>query len=184
MRIPARIAIIAAALPALAACSTYESSTFLPRLAEVRTVLRDVPEGAVRSLATITGVRRADGGAGLPRSVEARLRVENDSAMEVTVDPGRLRMVSRDLEPLPAPRTEPAGVQQVPAGGSTTIRALFPLDDGIDHDLAGLVLEWSLEIGGSTRSQSATFERRYPHSSPHYGYGPYWHPYRSYRTWW
>lgn len=160
----------------LGGCSSFESNSYAPKLAEVRTLVgSDGDELSVRTIATIVGVRRADARAGIPRLIETRLRVENNSRLELEVDPSDITLVTRDLVTVPKPWVQPLGLQRYPPGSTGTITASFPLEK--DQDLSGLILEWKLRIGASVKSQSATFERQYGTygGSRSYGYDPYWH---------
>lgn len=155
--------LLAALALLLGACSTYDSRyQFRPRPAEVRFEVPGAEDATVRTLASIIGVRNPDRDAGVPAQVEVRLRLEAPPAHEARLDLRSLRLLTGDLEPLPAPVLEPDGTIVAPPGGAATATAYFPFPgDGspADFDLAGLNLRWTVTIDGAEREGSATFER-------------------------
>jgi hypothetical protein len=171
----------------LGGCSVYDRSySYSPLPVEVRTILAEPEESPVRTLATVIGVRRRSEEDRLPASVEVRLRVENGSTFEVVFDPASLRLVASNVEAFPTPILEPEDVLHVAPGEDAIISAYFPFPEDRypgPFDLTGLNLEWILQVGEVTRTQSATFHRvrydpYYYHYHPyHPRYGHYGYPY-------
>lgn len=174
-------------------CSTYDRSyAFTPGVIDDKVVLKDAqPNGVVRTLASVGGVRRGDSDEQEPAAIEVRFRIENDSSVEAVIKPGSLRAVPASLELLD-PAIIAEGNTVAPPNSSTMFVAWFPFPEGksaSDYDLSGLNVSWTISIAGENTSQSASFTQqrpvyRYYHSYPysyHYGsyrYYGYWRHYR------
>lgn len=168
-----RVMILLSGLLSLVGCSAYHGGyEYEPRPVEVRLLHDESPSaGEVRTLVTIIGVRRADDELAQPRSVEARVRVDNASELTVTIDPASLSLTDADVNRFDPPRTEPRSVVAVEPSESATISAWFAFPDG-SADMAGLHLNWVLmDIHGGQHPQSATFSRRVYEPSRRFGYG-------------
>ncbi len=170
------------ALVILGGCATTYDGRYLyePRLVDVESPMPDQAEGPpVRTLVTIAGVRRADADAGLPASVEVRLRVENAGPAAVSLDPATLALFSVDFTQFPAPITQPAEPVEIPPGQAGTIEVFFPFPGERypgDLDLGGLNVRWTLLIGGRPVTSSATFSRqRYSYRRFDWGIGYHRH---------
>lgn len=156
-------------------CSVYDSRfAFDPGPIDVPVSRPGSPETEpVRTLVTVLGVRRADENSSMPPGVEIRLRVDNTSPYQVTLDPAMLVLFSAGLERFADPIVLPAEPIDLAPGGSAMIDANFPFPDSgtpQDMDLSGLNVRWTLVIDGESVSSSATFQRlptgyydRYPH---------------------
>ena len=89
--------------------------TFVPQPAVVDVVRRDTgggqpPVRPLTVLVTVSGVRYEDAAHHVPRSVEIRLRFENNGALPVQFDPNTLDLVTGSLRPFEQPSVVPAQV--------------------------------------------------------------------------
>ncbi len=185
-RVPGWMTLVVCALWActLGGCSTYDASySFTPGLTEHIIMLEDAqPVQTVRTLVSITGVRRANAKAQEPASVEVRFRIENASDVEAAIDRASLRLVPADLGRLDRPIIAEGGTVAPPRSDVMFV-AWFPFPAGSsawDFDLNGLSVSWSILVDGVPRPQSATYTRRrvlyrpYPAYGFHVGYGRYY----------
>jgi hypothetical protein len=130
--------------------------TFTPRPGEI-VANRD---SAVRTLATVIGVRREDRRQDIPRSVEVAMRIENTGQQAATFDPNTLELVSANLRSFPRPMTTPADTVDIPPGGQIEVFARFPIPEGdAPLDITGLNLRWTLAVGEQRVPQSLSFQR-------------------------
>jgi hypothetical protein len=207
-RIPVvRFATLGLALLILGGCSVYDRAyAFDPPVATVSTDAVSAEsdasgdEGAathdkdaIRTMVSVTGIRRADTRAGLPPSVEVRLHVINDSSQPVELDPDSLTLISANLQELPKPIVRAQRDFTIPAGERRGFAAYFPLDDpsrprprprNEPPDLSGVSVNWLLRVDGNPVRNETSFSRRpvyrsYAYSYP-YSYDPWWYPYDSY----
>ena len=130
-------------LVVLTGCSSYDRRySFEPRPAEATLSAPGAPGTvAARALVSVVGVRYADPQAGLPTSVEVRVRVENVSGDVIRIDPATLQLVSADLQQFAAPIVEPATPIEVALGAPELVHAWFPFPDDPSRppfDLSGL----------------------------------------------
>ena len=176
----------------LAGCSVYDGRyAFEPPIVSVG-VLDDeaVETESVRTLVSVIGVRRNDPDTGLPASVEIRVRVENDGAAPVRLEPTTLSLVAANLRAFPEPIVTDPGPVHVASGEHAIVNAYFPIErvNGTRAvDLSGLNLHWALDIGDRRVTGSSDFKRRridYPahRFSYRYGYSSSFDWYR--RCWW
>lgn len=154
--------VLAAAL--VGGCSVYDSRyAFDPGPVDVPAARPGAPDAEpVRTLVTVLGVRRADDRSATPPGVEIRLRVDNISPYQVTVDPATLVLLSAGLERFAEPITLPEEPIDLAPGGSGMIDARFPFPEARtpdDMDLSGLNVRWTLVIDGESVTSSATFVR-------------------------
>lgn len=178
MRTPTALTLVAALLVGSVGCKSIYNDRykFTPFPAEARASDNDA---AVRTLASVIGVRNPDEKAGVPLSVETRLQVENRGEHPVMLDPRSLRLTSGDLKRFDEPRTTPQDPITIDPGDSATMTALFPFpgDEGMAGvDLSGLNLAWVFVRGAERYPQSATFQRRpigydRHHHGPEFGIG-------------
>lgn len=184
-RIPIAVAVsVGVSVLLVGGCSTYDG-TFLfqptPAVALVTSPGQN-PVASARLLASVVGVRRADTRAGMPESIELRVRVENTGATPVSFDPTSMVLLTGTLEQLPAPfivdgdgASVVAPTVVLPPGAWTLTTACFPLPDSARSlDLIHLDLQWSLDLDGAVVTGRAPFTRRVIN----YYFGP------SYTTWW
>ena len=176
----AALLLIGIAAGATGCASTYDSSyRFAPSPAEVRVVIDDDGvEGSLRSLASITGVRRANSDAGTPAAVEARLRVENHSATAAHLRAGEMELIAANLVAFPPPVLVGPDVLEIEPGGWATVDAQFEFPVGEypgPYDLSGINLQWIIDAGGGATAQSVSFQRlwrnRYPYDGGRWGVG-------------
>ncbi len=149
----------------LGGCSGYDHRyVFLPGPIDVEAAVPGV-EGVepARTLVSVVGVRKADPKAGLPESVEVRLRVENTSPVDIRFDPASLQLVSAGLERFPDPIVQPMRGVTLAPGESAQVDAWFPFradERPTEMDLSGLNLRWTIVIEGQRVTSSASFQRR------------------------
>ena len=187
---------------AVSACSAYDPRyEFQPRPVEVVQSVPGEQDRAASVLVSVVGVRRRDKEQQTPAAVEVRMRVDNETDREVTLDPASLHLYAANLIPFPQPAV-PAGALVAPPHGSGDLAAFFPFPDGKvpgPFDLGGLSLRWTLDVGDSAVTGSVTFsrtpdERGYYYepvglfgfgwgwpSYYYYGYPYYGYPYGPYR---
>jgi len=174
-------------LLAAAACGCspyYAGSTYEPKPADVDLRAPDRPTANARTLVSVIGLRKKDESAGLPPSVELRIRLENDGATAITFDPSSLELLAANLESFPAAAVAPAGRVQVAPGDAATVTAYFPFPDGKvpgPYDLSGLSLRWQADVDGEMVSANATFHRK--RDRRYYDQGPYY-PFGYPGSWW
>lgn len=157
---------------------TYDGRyVFQPKPAVVDVVV-DQHAGPIRTLATITGLRRAESETGEPASIEVRMRIENPGPAAVELEPNSLSLVAGNLAQFPEPSCEPDHVVTIAAEESADLLARFPFPENrypADFDLAGLSLSWTLVVGDARARGSASFERRVRYYNdpfgPHYHFG-------------
>ena len=116
-------------------------------------------------MVSIIGVRRADAKAGLPASVEVRLRMEANGPAHVTFDPHTLELVTGSLQPFGAPITQPPTSISLNPGQTQNVSAFFPFPPGTSYRtliLDTLRLRWLVQIDNQTVPQTAYFERASP----------------------
>ena len=119
----------------------------------------------VSVLASVIGVRRADAKAGLPASIEVRMRLEDHGPVPVTFDPRTLELVTGTLQPLAAPIVRPPGVLSLTAGQSRNVGVFFPFPPGSSPRtliLDTLRLRWQIHVDQQLVPQTAYFERASP----------------------
>ena len=153
-----------------AGCASYGHIRFEPNPVDVALVGADPVEGEPalgRALLSVRPIREASDGAGY--EVPVRLRIDNDGARAVQLDPETCELVDGRLEPLATLRVgrleDTAGDPLSVAAGATGV---FDLVFGFgsdrtpsDYDLSGLNLRWGLRFGtGELLRWSSTFERR------------------------
>jgi len=145
--------------------------TFAPQPAVVEVVRRD-KAGAqpLTVLATVYGVRNADESSRLPRSVEVRLRFENNGAASVHFDPNTLDLVTGSLRGFEPPIMVPPHVLDLAPGERAAMTAYFPFprNDSGPLDLQNLRLRWQVKIGDEAIPQTAFF-RRVERGTGYYG---------------
>jgi hypothetical protein len=113
-------------------------------------------------LASVRGIRRADTKAGMPKSVEIRLRLENHGPSHVEFDSSSLELTTGALRNFPAPRVQPPAPVELAPGQSQTITADFPLPGELNErsvELDHLRLRWRVTINGQPVPQTALFVR-------------------------
>jgi hypothetical protein len=142
----------------------YDSDyTFVPQPAVIDIVRRDSGGAgqALTVLATVSGVRNADESRRLPRSVEVRLRFENNGTVGVHFDPNSLDLVTGSLRGFEPPELVPPRVLDLAPGERTSITAYFPFprNDSGPIDLQNLRLRWQVKIGDEIVPQTAIFRR-------------------------
>ena len=134
-----------------------------PALVEVVYRAAGQPEQVpMTALASVRGIRRADEKAGMPESVEVRLRLENHGPSHVEFDPGSPELTTGALRTFPPPRVRPATPVELSPGQSQTVIADFPLPGGLDSrsaELDHLRLRWRVTINGQPVPQTALFVR-------------------------
>lgn len=151
----------------LIGCSPYvDGFQYAPRPA-VATVPGVPPQqGAqVTAYASIIGVRREDRKAGIPESVEARLRIENDGPQTLVFDPRSMELLDGMLLKFPAPVVRPPEVVELEPMQSAVVSAFFPFPPGHSYrntDLDSLQLKWVVQIDRRPVTQSVSFHRLYP----------------------
>ncbi|MCP3905082.1 MAG: hypothetical protein GY715_15770 [Planctomycetes bacterium] len=169
-----RLILLPAALLVGGCTSTYlHQFAYVPMPAKLELTARADEMPLVRILVSVIGVRRADRDAGLPVTVEMRVRVENLGTDEtLTFDPTSLTLLSGDLETFSPPVLSTDAPMTVPAHGASTVEALFPVPgDGTTSavDMDGLNLQWTIRLRDRAIPGSVTLTRR-PH--PTYVYRP------------
>src|ERR1700722_20340014 len=122
-----RLGIVTILISLIAGCahSVYVPDyTFAPQPAVVDVVRRD-NAGAqpLTVLATVFGVRNADESSRLPRSVEVRLRFENNGAASVHFDPNTLDLVTGSLRGFEPPILAPPHVLNLAPGERAAMTA-------------------------------------------------------------
>ena len=113
-------------------------------------------------LASVQGIRRAEAKAGIPQSMEIRLRLENHGPSHVEFDPGSLELTTGALRTFPPARVQQPSPVELSPGQSQTIIADFPLPGGLDTrspELDHLRLRWRVTINGQPVPQTALFVR-------------------------
>lgn len=143
-------------------CSTYDTRYAFDSPVEVPVAVPGSDGARVRTLVSVMGVHNADKHAGIPRSVEVRLRIENTSPARVSFNPRSMVLLSAGLVQFPDPILRPPGDRGLDPGQSAMIQAFFPLGEWETServDLSGLNLQWTLEIDDRTLTQSASFIR-------------------------
>jgi hypothetical protein len=165
----------------LGGCSTYvEGYHYAPRpavaLVPATQPTQPPPSGAIVS---IIGVHREDRGAGIPESVEVRMRVENNGPETVVFDPRTMGLLDGGLMELPPPVLRPPQPVTLAPQQSVVVGAYFPFPPGRSYkntDLEELQLRWRVQVGSSEIGQAADFRRMirsYYYPYPDYGYPPY-----------
>jgi hypothetical protein len=168
----------------LGGCSTYvEGFHYVPRPA-VALVPGTQPSQPppTAAIVSVVGVHREDRGAGIPESVEVRMRVENNGPENVVFDPRTMELLDGGLMEFPPPVLRPAQVIALAPQQSVVVGAFFPFPPGRSYkntDLESLQLRWHLQLGGSEVGQAADFRRMirpyyyYPYPDYAYPYGFY-----------
>ena len=137
--------------------------TFVPQPAVIDVVRRDSKVGAqpLTVLANIYGIRYADEARHLPRSVEVRMRFENNGTTAVHFDPNTLDLVTGALRGFEHPDLVPPRVLDLAPGERASMTAYFPFarTDNGPIDLKNLRLRWQVKIGDETVPQTALFHR-------------------------
>ncbi len=166
----------------LGGCTTYvEGYHYLPRPA-VALVPATQPSQPPPSAAIVSviGVHREDRSAGIPESVEVRMRLENNGPETVVFDPRTMELLDGGLMEFPPPVVRPPQPVTLGPSQAVVVGAFFPFPPGHSYkntDLESLQLRWRVQIGGSEVGQAADFRRMirlynyYPY--PDYGYPPY-----------
>lgn len=171
MSVTWRLVALLAMAGGLLGCQSYPTYLYQPRPASHSVQVDQQP---LRVMATVLGVREP-GGNQVPY-LEARLRVDNDTASAAQLDPATLSVVSADLQRLDVLDVEPAGVLTVEPGNVGLLRVRFALpakpDDG--PDLSGLSLRWAIEAGGQTHRGDVAFQGRQPIRRAYYPYDPFY----------
>lgn len=119
-------------------------------------------EAPLTVLASVRGIRRADAKAGMPKSVEVRLRLENHGPSQVEFDPASLELTTGALRNFPPPRVRPPAPVDLSPAQSQRITVDFPLPGGLDErspELDHLRLRWRVTINGQSVPQTALFVR-------------------------
>jgi hypothetical protein len=136
--------------------------TFVPQPAVIDVVSHDKVGGQpLTVLATIYGVRYADESRHLPRSIEVRMRVENNGTATVHFDPNTLDLVTGSLRGFEPPALVPPRVLDLAPGERASMTAYFPFprNDNGPVDLQNLRLRWQVKIGDEPVPQTALFHR-------------------------
>jgi hypothetical protein len=176
--------VLAVCLMWLGGCSAYvEGYRYVPRPA-VALVPGTQPSQPppVATIVSIVGVHREDKSAGVPESVEVRMRIENNSPETVVFDPKSIELLDGGLMEFPPPIVRPPQPETLAPQQSVVVGAFFPFPPGHSYkntDLESLELRWRIQIGGSEITQSADFRRMirpyyyypYPDYSPYPFYG-------------
>jgi hypothetical protein len=166
--------LVLAAITGGCGLQAYESGVYYepqPALVEVVHHAASQPQLVpLTVLASVRGIRRADPKAGIPESVEVRLRLENHGPSHVEFDPGSLELTTGALRNFPAPRVQPPTPVGLSPGQTQTITGDFPLPGGLDQrsaELDHLRLRWRVTINGQPVPQTALFvrERSREHST-------------------
>jgi hypothetical protein len=159
----ATIGMLAVLAGAMIGCATYDRRyQYLPRPLDVPVAMAGRDDRAATVLVTVAGVRKPDVEAGIPASVEVRLRVENHSDADVALEPATFKLFTAGLEEFPPP-VVPGGTLVVAPGETGSLVAYFPFPGGAvpgAYDLDGLNARWTLAVGDAPTTASATFTRQ------------------------
>jgi len=169
----------------LGGCSTYiDGYHYVPRpaVALVPATQPSQPPPCA-AIASIVGVHREDRGAGVPESVEVRMRLENNGPESVVFDPRTMELLDGGLMEFPPPVLRPAQPVALAPTQAVVVGAYFPFPPGRSYkntDLESLQLRWRLQVAGQEVGQAADFRRMirtynyYPYPYPDYPpYGVY-----------
>ncbi|MCL2649022.1 MAG: hypothetical protein FWD61_18820 [Phycisphaerales bacterium] len=135
----------------------------------------------VTAMASVVGVRNRDRRAGLPLCVEMRVRIDNNTAGMVVVDPHAMRLnngLFMDFEP---PIVDPPTGLTMTQGQSAAMAVYFPFPPGMNHnntDLSSLQLRCELSVDARPVKLVFAFTRVLPvyYDDPYfYGWYP-WYP--------
>ncbi len=132
----------------------------------------------ISTFATVVGVHRANQKAGIPLSIEMRIRVVNHGAQSAVFEPQSLELVDGEMLRFPPPVMRPSEPVTIPPMQAAVIHAWFPFPPGNTYentDMAALQVHWVIVVDGRDVEQMAAFRRVH---SVHYYYDPYWgYPY-------
>lgn len=165
MHLPFTAALTIALVATLASgcASKYYDARFAPTTVEA--VANGAGGGQARSVVSVVGLRRKDGGTKAPPQAELRLRVENLGTVACTLEQHSLQLLTADLTPFGAAQLSGEAPPRVDVGGSANFELLFPLPAGreIDAlDLRSLNLRWTIRFETDAVTNGATFERVLP----------------------
>jgi hypothetical protein len=125
---------------------------------------------------TIVGVRWDDPSNHVPPSIEIRMRMDNDSAENVTFDPMGIQLTTGQLVRFQPPIVRPPQPINIGPSQSAFLTGYFPFPAGQSQDtmdLSSLQLKWQLAIGERHVGQIANFTRTQTYySGPYYYYYP------------
>jgi hypothetical protein len=160
-------AILMGLLLAMVGCAQQDpyipGYSFYPQPATVNVMHRGpTEETPLTTLASVTGVRRADPEKNQGPAVVVRLQFQNNGATPVTFDPGTLELVNGELRPFPPPQVQPPHIIDILPGQRQEVTAAFPLPSGSDPQqmsLRNLRLRWQVKLDNYSIPQSALFEQ-------------------------
>jgi hypothetical protein len=164
------------ALGFIGGCSAYVGDyDYVPRpaLAQVAPEPPDKTPPAT-AVVCVVGVRREDQKAGIPLSVELRLRLDNNGNKPVAFDPNSMQLSNSQLLVFGPPLVQPPQPMVLEPMQSLLVEAHFPFPPGHSYDnmdLDSLELRWQIKVGDQVVGQGAEFHRMV---WPYYNYGPYW----------
>jgi hypothetical protein len=138
------------------------------------------PQGApqepplISTFATVVGVHRENKQAGIPTSVELRIRVVNHAAHSAVFEPQSLELVDGEMLRFSPPILRPSEPVNLAPMQAAVIHAWFPFPPGNTYentDLSSLQVHWVIVVDGRDVEQMANFHRIH---LAHYYYDPYW----------
>jgi hypothetical protein len=98
----------------------------------------------------------------LPAGMEARIRLDNETALPTRIDPREIELFARDLRPFGPPAVAPPNSLDVAPGDSAVVTARFAYPAGEDAHTEGLRavdLRWTVAQAGRPYASEVTFDR-------------------------
>jgi hypothetical protein len=171
-----RLALLMCVGSSLGCARTYHwAYEYQPRPMAVSVVSPPASEAQpLHVLVTVIGVR-TDSAKEHPATVEVRLQLENATDEAAAIVPGSLELHSANLRPFDAPKLPEPRMLAAAPGQVAPFTVYFPFTGGDvpgGHDLNGLSLRWTVQLGEQTFTRSVTFTRREP-PRPYYYRDPW-----------